>query len=241
MAPSGGVDCTARGYHIVFVFAAAPGFAHNLRVGRARVKAVIERGARLSGVLVVVTLALAGCTLIFGPHAPAPTPAAPTAPTVDDDTHLPWATEEPWFIIVRKGCRTLDVYRYGERTASYPAVFGLGGRGAKLYEGDLRTPLGLYRIVDARPHKRWGYFLLLDYPNVADLQHYWAAMEGGRVPWLGDHYARVGGLVGIHGTDKPEKNRREEDWTFGCISLATADVAQLVRTVPVGMPVLIEE
>jgi len=184
-------------------------------------------------------LGVPGCEL-FAPTPP-PAPPAPAIPAVDDDALLPWATDEAWFVVVRKGCRTLDVYFHGERTASYPAVFGLGGSGAKLYEGDLRTPLGLYRIVDMRPHKRWGYFLLLDYPNTADLQHYWEAMEKGRVPRVGDSYARVGGRVGIHGTDKPEKNRANEDWTFGCISIATEDVAQLARTVPVGTPVLIME
>ena len=180
-----------------------------------------------------------GCQLFVS--APPPVAPAPAIPAVDDDAMLPWATDEAWFVIIRKGCRTLDVYFHGERTASYPAVFGLGGSGPKIYEGDLRTPLGIYRIVAMRPHKRWGYFLLLDYPNAADLQHYWEAMETGRVPWRGDHYARVGGRVGIHGTDKPEKNLANEDWTFGCISIANADLAQLVRTVPVGTPVLIME
>lgn len=183
-------------------------------------------------------LGSAACQLLH----PTPPPSDPQPPpSIDDDAYVSWAADEPWFIVVRKGCRTLDVYRYGERTASYPAVFGLGGAPPKLYEGDLRTPLGLYRIVGARPHKRWGYFLLLDYPNTADLQHYSEAVDAGRVPWLGDRYARVGGRVGIHGTDKPEKNHRSEDWTFGCISLDNADVAQLAHTIPVGTPVLIVE
>ena len=54
---------------------------------------------------------------------------------------------EPDFIVIRKSCRTLDVYRYGERIRSYPAVFGQGGKERKLYEGDYRTPTGLYEII----------------------------------------------------------------------------------------------
>src|SRR5262249_30292369 len=195
-----------------------------------------RRGIRGGPYLLAALLGLGvpGCEL-FAPKPP-PGPPPPAIPTVDDDAVLPWATDGSWFVVVRKGCRTLDVYCHGERTASYPAVFGLGGSGPKLYEGDLRTPLGLYRIVAMRPHKRWGFFLLLDYPNAADLQHYWEGMEKGRVPRVGDRYAGVGGRVGVHGTDKPEKNRANEDWPFGSISVAKDDVPRLDGTGTVGSP-----
>jgi len=159
----------------------------------------------------------------------------------DDDDHLAWAESEPWAVVVRKECRTLDVYRYGTRIRSFPAVFGLNGGGSKLYEGDLRTPIGLYMIVDKRPHPRWGHFLLLDYPNLHDVERYWVAMESGRIPHLGDRYPGPGGAVGIHGTDKPSLNRRELDWTWGCISLQNADIETLAAIVPVGTLVLIED
>jgi murein L,D-transpeptidase YafK len=168
-------------------------------------------------------------------------PPAPPAELVDDDARLPWAASERYFVVVRKACRTLDLYRYGERLESFPAVFGLGGSENKLYEGDLRTPTGLYMIVDKRAHPRWRNFLLLDYPNIQDLHRYWLAMESGNVPRRGDGYAGVGGAVGIHGTDKPYLNERNVDWTWGCISLANRDVAELARIVPVGTLVLIEE
>ena len=120
-------------------------------------------------------------------------------------------------------------------------VFGIDGTGSKLYEGDLRTPTGLYMIVDKRPHPRWRQFLLLDYPNVQDLHRYWLAMEGGDLPRRGDGYVGAGGAVGIHGTDKPGLNARGVDWTWGCISLQSADIDDLARLVPVGTLVLIED
>src|SRR5207302_3295740 len=87
-----------------------------------------------------------------------PTHLAPPARVVsvppDDADHLSWATDEQYLVVVRKTCRTLDVYRFGDRIESFPAVFGLGGSGSKLYEGDLRTPTGLYMIVDKRSHPR---------------------------------------------------------------------------------------
>ena len=172
-------------------------------------------------------------------HLAGPARVAPVPP--DDADHLSWASDEEYLVVVRKTCRTLDVYRFGERVESFPAVFGLGGSGSKLYEGDLRTPTGLYMIVDKRCHARWGHFLLLDYPNLQDLHRYWLAMEAGTIPRRGDGYAGVGGAVGIHGTDKPGLNRRGVDWTWGCVSLANPDVERLARLVPVGTLVLIED
>lgn len=160
---------------------------------------------------------------------------------VDDDDHLAWAAKEPWLVVIRKSCRTLDVYRYGERQRSFPAVFGLNTKGSKLYEGDRRTPTGLYAIVDKRPHARWRHFMLLDYPNLQDLHRYWAAMEAGDIPTRGDEYAGVGGAIGIHGTDEPRLNEKNVDWTFGCISLRNPDVDDLASLVPVGTLVWIED
>ena len=200
------------------------------------------RALAVVGVVVVAAVLSAGCdpfARFRAVHIPAPPPPAPSG--YDDDEHLAWAESEPYAVLVRRACRTLDVYRYGERVRSFPAVFSLAGSGHKLYEGDLLTPTGLYMIVDKRPHARWHHFLLLDYPNLQDLHRYWLAMESGNVPRRGDGYAGVGGAVGIHGTDKPYLNERNVDWTWGCISLANRDVAELARIVPVGTLVLIEE
>ena len=94
-----------------------------------------------------LAIALSGCELFVG-RAQAPVSPAPVVAVPDDDDHLEWAKNEEYFVVVRKTCRTLDVYRYGERVQSYPAVFGLGGNSAsKLYEGDLRTPSGLYKTI----------------------------------------------------------------------------------------------
>jgi len=92
-----------------------------------------------------------------------------------------------------------------------------------------------------RRHPRWQRFLLLDYPNLRDVQRYRVAMESGDIPVLGSHSAGVGGAVGIHGTDKPGLNGKNVDWTFGCISISNQDVEDLATLVPVGTPVLIED
>ncbi len=201
----------------------------------------MDRRTRGRGVLfwaVALTALVQGC----GPfrsgganraEAPAPAPA-------DDDDRIAWAADEPYFVVVRKSCRTLDVYRYGDRLMSHPAVFGLRS-GTKVHEGDLRTPTGLYMIVDKSWHPRWHWFLLLDYPNLQDVHRYWLAMESGDLPGRGDRYAGVGGAVGIHGTDKPGLNERGVDWTWGCISIANDAIDEVAAVVPEGTLVLIED
>src|SRR6058998_746341 len=90
--------------------------------------------------VVVGLLAVSGCSFRRVP------PTAPAAPAVDNDDHLAWAEGEPYAVVVRKSCRTLDIYHYGTRIRSFPAVFGLNRAGSKQFEGDLRTPTGLYMI-----------------------------------------------------------------------------------------------
>lgn len=188
--------------------------------------------------LALTLVALSGCDPFarFRPTAV----NVPRPGGVDDDDHAAWAEHEPYAIVVRKSCRTLDVYYYGRRVRSYPAVFGLNGQGPKIFEGDLRTPTGLYTIVDKRDHPRWRRFLLLDYPNAGDLNRWWAAMEAGELPERGNGHVGPGGAIGIHGTDKPGLNSRGVDWTWGCISLQNTDVADLASLVPIGTLVLIE-
>ena len=160
---------------------------------------------------------------------------------VADEDRLDWAVNEPDFIVIRKSCRTLDVYRYGQRIRSYPAVFGEGGKERKLYEGDHRTPTGLYEIIGQHYHDRWEHFFLLDYPNAEDARRYQVAMASGEIPARGGAHAGIGGAVGIHGTDKPWLNRSGVDWTWGCISVDNDAIRELEMLVHVGTPVLIED
>ena len=184
-------------------------------------------------------LALNGCSPellgLFGPRHPPPAPSPPPAAAADEES-LAWADKEPIFVVVRQSCRTLDVYRYGKRIRSYPAVFGQGGT-PKLNEGDRRTPIGLYSIIAKRPHDRWGHFFLLDYPSASDVFRHEQAKAAGEL----DDDADIGGSVGIHGTDKPDKNRRGIDWTWGCVSVDNDAIEELNRLLPLGTPVSIEQ
>jgi len=192
--------------------------------------------------------ALAGCTTtrrfpnLEAPPEPPPLPS-PVAPKarIDSDTFLPWASEEPSLIVVDKTCRTLNLYHYGRLSRTYPAVFGRKP-GRKVYEGDQRTPTGLYMIIGKRNHhQRWARFMLLDYPTEQDVRLYWQNVSAGIVPRRGDGYRGVGGAIGIHGTDDEVLNRIGVDWTMGCVSLLNADVKELSAFVSVGTLVYIKD
>lgn len=199
-------------------------------------------------VLVAAGIAAAGCGLeLHGSWPwlrqplPPPTSADEVEPAVADEELLPWAAREPYFVVARLSCGTLDVYRRGRRIRTYDAVFGMGGPG-KRYEGDRRTPLGLYAITRKMPHPRWRHFFLLDYPNAADRLRWNEALAAKEVPEndTGDPIG-LGGQIGIHGTDKPDDNRRGVDWTFGCISVENGAIEDLHRLLPLGTQVLIQE
>lgn len=179
----------------------------------------------------LLLLVLLGCA----PAATSPTVTASTPPLGDDRAPLEWARTEPYTVVVRRSCRTLSVYRYGDWVRTYHHVSFGRVPGVKLYEGDRRTPNGLYRIVGRREHPRWSRFLLIDYPNLSDMDDHRRALEEGTA--LGG----PGGEIGIHGTDKPEFNKLGIDWTFGCIALMNEDVEELYELVPDGSLVLIED
>ncbi|MEO6027970.1 MAG: L,D-transpeptidase [Candidatus Binatia bacterium] len=191
-------------------------------------------------VVAVVVSTLVACALLVPPPPP-PDPATlvtPT-PTASPTPAFAWARGSEYSIVVRKDERTLTVYRHNEQTKVYPVVLGIASSGAKVYQGDLRTPEGVYRILSKHPHQRWSRFMLLSYPNDEDRGHYAMALSEGRVPIIDGRAPGIGSAVGIHGTDREDSNARGDDWTFGCVSLLNQHVAELYDIVPIGTPVLI--
>lgn len=143
-------------------------------------------------------------------------------------------------VVVDKSCQTLNVYQYGNLTRTYPVVLGQNP-GKKLYQGDRRTPTGLYIIIDKDPHPRWWRFMLLDYPTEEDVRHYQEGLSSGLVPKQGGGGPGAGGAIGIHGSDREAFNRAGINWTLGCISLLNADVKELDKLVSIGTFVYIRE
>ncbi len=143
--------------------------------------------------------------------------------------------------MVYKSKRKLLVYRYGKFFKQYPIVLGFKPEGRKRFAHDARTPEGYYHIINIRPHPRWQYFITFSYPNAEDRRLYNEELAAGRIPELDGSPLSIGGSVGIHGSDKPDKQAAGTDWTKGCIAMNSIDVIELRSLVSVGTPVWVLE
>lgn len=141
-----------------------------------------------------------------------------------------------WNVTAFKSRHELIVYYKGHMYRTYRAVFGRNrGPGTKLWEGDRRTPEGVYEIIEKHHSDRWRWFLGLNYPNDMDHYRYEQMRDAQEIPYdVGE-----GGHIGIHGTDIPILNSGNIDWTTGCISVDNRDIDELTRILPLGTVVII--
>jgi hypothetical protein len=156
----------------------------------------------------------------------------------NDETYLHWLS---WSVTALKLRHQIDVYYKGRLFRSYHAVFGRNpDHGAKLFEGDFRTPEGVYWIVKKHDSARWHRFLGLNYPNYVDRRRFLEKVQAGEVPLEDGEQPSPGGQIGIHGTDEPRFNHWDINWTAGCISVDNDAVLELDRILPVGTIVIIK-
>jgi hypothetical protein len=154
---------------------------------------------------------------------------------------LSYADPLSWSVMVHKKRHQLIVYYKGRRYQTFPAVFGRNlDDSTKEYEGDRRTPEGVYTIVEKHPSARWDWFLTLNYPNLVDRLRYYQLVDSDIIPVHNGHVVGVGGRIGIHGTDEPVLNRGNVNWTTGCISVGDDVIDKLHKLLPIGTIVIIE-
>jgi lipoprotein-anchoring transpeptidase ErfK/SrfK len=134
-------------------------------------------------------------------------------------------------VVVDKLNHKCYLYRGGVLQQVYSADLG-GPIHDKLKAGDRATPEGMYRVIQKRGPGQTKYYkaLLINYPDDEDRAAFALAKRKG---WV-SKYARIGGLIEIHG-----EGGRREDWTLGCVALANRDMDQIFRIVSVGTPVTI--
>jgi murein L,D-transpeptidase YafK len=187
--------------------------------------------------LVAALLASCACTATEEQPAPPPPPATATAtaPTIAQML----VEESDLAIVVTKHARRLELYSRGLMVQSFPIVLGANPNGTKRYEGDMRTPEGLYRVAAKRSHERWRYFIALNYPTESDRSAYEADVVAGTIPRIGGRLPGLGGNLGIHGNDHPRDQAAGKDWTKGCVAMNNEDIAVLYRVVEVGTPVVV--
>lgn len=129
-------------------------------------------------------------------------------------------------IVVYKSKRQLLVYSKGNLLKTYTIALGRQPDGAKQFEGDRKTPEGVYYINDKNPNSGWHKNLGISYPNQEDIKY---ARQLGKSP---------GGNIKIHGLRNKRgyigKLHRWKDWTLGCIAVTNEEMDELYRAVVIG-------
>lgn len=145
----------------------------------------------------------------------------------------------PYYIIISKKNYELKVYDDEGWYATYPCVFGSSDLRDKYMEGDKRTPEGKFKVLLKKIHPKWGYELLLDYPNEQSIEKFKERKAEGIIP----RNAKIGGGIAIHATRPQEEWTVDyyQNWTDGCISLKYTEAKDLYSYIPVGTPVTIVE
>ncbi len=126
-------------------------------------------------------------------------------------------------IVVHKSQHRLQAFSEGRLVATYTIAIGKHAAGAKEFEGDLKTPEGIYTINSRNPYSGYHKNLGISYPNEQDRL---------RARQLGKP---TGGDIKIHGLKNGRgyigKLHRWRDWTNGCIALDNAEVDELYEHV----------
>lgn len=135
-------------------------------------------------------------------------------------------------IVVTKHKRTLALISNNEIVKTYKISLGKVPKGAKEFEGDKKTPEGLYIINDKNPNSKCHKNLGISYPNELDIEH---AKKMGKSP---------GGLIKIHGMLNGYgwlgRFHLFRDWTAGCIAVTDKEMDELYENVKIGTPIEIK-
>ena len=189
---------------------------------------------RLFGLILCTASLLWACTQAANPSKPQsansiqkPAPVASATPQAkySEDQTLPDDVAIDRLVVYKSQRRMLA---YSGKTLMKEYIIALGENpvGHKQFEGDERTPEGLYTINDRNPNSCCHKNLGISYPNAADRAY---AQKLGKSP---------GGAIKIHGLPNGQgyigKAHRKFDWTNGCIGVTDEEVDELFRSVKVN-------
>ena len=132
-------------------------------------------------------------------------------------------------VIVDKDIRRMYLMHHNTVLKNYRIGLGFNPVGHKQFEGDGRTPEGLYFIDRRNPNSDFHLSLGISYPEPSDEL---VAREAGLSP---------GGDIFIHGgPPKGSKANPRSDWTWGCIAVTNREIEDIYAMVRDGTPILIQ-
>ncbi|QOY86895.1 L,D-transpeptidase family protein [Paludibaculum fermentans] len=139
------------------------------------------------------------------------------------------AAEQADRIVIHKARRELLLLQNGKVFRTYKVALGKQPVGAKVQQGDMRTPEGLYRIDGRYARSQYHRALHISYPNESDRA---------RARKLG---VQPGGDILIHGLPNGQgavgKAHLQSDWTWGCVAVTDEEIEEIWKLVPNGVVV----
>lgn len=166
--------------------------------------------------LSIITILLVIFALILWQTRPVP------AQTLETSLPLPEHTQITR-LVVHKSQRKMDAYSGDNLVKSYDISLGFNPIGHKQFEGDGKTPEGIYRINERNPNSAYHKNLGISYPNAQDKAY---AQSQGK---------SAGGLIKIHGIRNGMgaigRQHLRYDWTNGCIAVTNEEIDELYRSV----------
>jgi murein L,D-transpeptidase YafK len=132
-------------------------------------------------------------------------------------------------IIIDNSNRKLFAFERGKRVAQMNISLGREPVGDKHFEGDNRTPEGLYPVIAHKDDSEFYRALRLGYPTATQVRQ---AKREGRDP---------GGDIMIHGIRDGlgwiGRLHLLSDWTRGCVAVTNPEMSWLYQSVKDGTPV----
>lgn len=144
-----------------------------------------------------------------------------------DPSRIPASENQPVDrIVVIKSSRTMILQSGDHVLKTYKIALGTTPIGAKVREGDHKTPEGEYFVDGKNSHSQFYMALHLSYPSASDRA---------RAKKLG---ANPGGDVEIHGLGRTYgwvgTRHLLTDWTDGCVAVTNEEIEEIFKLVAVG-------
>lgn len=128
-------------------------------------------------------------------------------------------------IVVSKDRKELYLISGETLVKAYPVAFGSNPEGHKQFEGDNKTPEGLYFIDYKNSQSAYTKALHISYPNQADVAY--AKSQG----------KSAGGDIMIHGLPTEERKKtavgliHPYNWTQGCVAVKDEEIEEIYSLV----------
>lgn len=135
-------------------------------------------------------------------------------------------------ILISKSKRRIYLFKGSQVVKSFVTAFG-DPKGPKHFEGDMKTPEGIYYIDSKNPQSAYHLSLKISYPNAADIAY---AKRFGKAP---------GGNIMVHGFPNDPfsrgfvKQAHPLNWTLGCVAVTDPEIEEIYNLVPEQTPVTI--